>query len=57
MTNFRDIEKIILDVGEVEYLGYKGYVKSVIPMLKMLIYARELELRIEQLEKKIEAKD
>lgn len=57
MTNFRDVEKIILDVGEVEYLGHKGYVESVIPMLKMLIYVRELELRIKQLENKINSKD
>ena len=57
MTYFKDVMKRILDNGKITYYGQEGYRRFVLPMLELLTYTRELEQRIEKLEKEINSKE
>lgn len=55
--NLKDIGKCIYKRGEIECCGHKGLLSFIVPIIELLVYIKELELRIEQLEKKINSKD
>ena len=55
--NLKDIAERIYKEGEVEFLGHKGLRSSTIPLIDLVVYIKELELRIEQLEKNVNSKE
>lgn len=51
--NLKDIGKRIYKGGEIECYGHKSLLSIVVPIIDLLVYIKELELRIEQLEKNV----